>query len=82
MAKSISIKKAQRRNAVKRALNKARRTRLKNALKKFYAAENKAELLKEVQSIVDKSAKHRIIHKNKASRIKSRLFRLVNQPSA
>ena len=42
-------------------------------------AENKTELLKDANKAIDKAASKGLVHKNKASREKSRLTKLVNK---
>lgn len=60
--------------------NKAKKINLKALIKK--ARENKsAANLRDVFSALDKAAKTNLIHKNKASRLKSRLSKLITQPS-
>ncbi|MDO8460815.1 MAG: 30S ribosomal protein S20 [bacterium] len=62
-------KKRQKRNAL-----------VKNALKDLIKKARKKpslELVKQAVSVTDKAAKHNIIHKNKAARIKSSLSKLV-----
>lgn len=78
-----SAKKAYRQNLRRRAKNlqkkEALRTVLKN-YKKLVAAKNwetaKTELSK-VYKVLDKTAKAGVIKKNKASRLKSRLSKLL-----
>ena len=54
---------------------------MRNALRDFRALEDKAvatEKLPKMVSIIDKLAKRSIIHKNKASNLKSKLMKQVN----
>jgi len=51
---------------------------VKEAIKKFKANPSE-ELLRVVYSMLDRAAKKRVIHKNKAARLKSRLSRLVKK---
>lgn len=68
--------KASKQAAVKRVRNVAKKRVLKNAVKDTL----KKEDLPKAQSAIDKIAKTGFIHKNKASRIKSRLSkRIKNQ---
>ena len=76
-----SVKKSLRQSEVKRRRNKQRRTILRKTEKKFLSlirdkkfAEAK-KMLPEVYKVVDKSAKTRIIKKNTAARVKSRLVK-------
>ncbi|MBU6141812.1 30S ribosomal protein S20 [Patescibacteria group bacterium] len=78
-----SAKKAYRQNLTRRAQNEARKEVMKKALKaykKLVAAkkldEAKAELPK-VYKVLDKTAKVGTIKKNTASRLKSRLAKLL-----
>jgi len=60
--------------------NKAIRSQMRTAIKKVRQASDKAaaqEALQQAASVIDKSAKKRVIHKNMAARYKSRLTRLV-----
>lgn len=82
-----SAKKRMRQNMKQRLRNLAHRRRLKNQVKKFrkaVAADNKdevAHLLSPTISIIDKSLKYGILHKNAAARKKSRLMAAFNQIS-
>lgn len=80
--KSISSVKRERQNQRRRLRNRSRRTALKTALKRFRTVKSRAEadkLLDEVQSTIDRAARHHIIHRNTAGRLKSRLAREVTQ---
>lgn len=74
-----SAKKALRQSARRRGLNLKKKKRLTDALKtyrKHIAAGNKDEAAKSLAGAykaADKLAKTGVIHKNRASRIKSRL---------
>lgn len=78
-----NIKSAEKRVRVsenRRVLNKAYKTSMKNKIKAVLTAiaENKSveeiqELFKKAQSAIDKAARRGAIHKNQASRRKSRL---------
>ncbi len=81
MAHHLSAKKRNRQNEVKRVKNKyfARTTR--SAVKKLRDTNNKeaaTEKYAEVVSMLDKLARRNIIHKNKASNLKSKLAKHVN----
>jgi small subunit ribosomal protein S20 len=56
--------------------NQIKRSAIKKAIK-IHRKSPSATTLTKVFSLLDKSVKSHIIHKNKASRIKSRLSRLV-----
>jgi len=76
--RTASAQKQARKSAKRREFYRGKRQALKAALKNLAAAKNKEEALKllpEVQSLVDKSAKRRMIHHKTASRLKSRLAR-------
>ncbi|HPG59989.1 MAG TPA: 30S ribosomal protein S20 [Candidatus Wallbacteria bacterium] len=66
-------------------INKARKSQLKTAIKKFeavLATNNKDEILKaskQVESIIDSTARTGTIHRNKAARTKSRLQKQINK---
>ena len=84
MAHSNSARKRARQSETKRVANKAVKTALKTELKKVraYEKDNVLTAEKEViklQKMLDKAAKKNIIHKNKASRLKSRLALFVNK---
>lgn len=78
-----NIKSAEKRVRVsekRRVLNKAYKTSMKNKIKAVLlaiaqkkSAEEVQELFKKAQSAIDKAARRGAIHKNQASRRKSRL---------
>jgi small subunit ribosomal protein S20 len=78
-----AIKRAKQ-NEKRRIRNRARKTRMKNAIKSLEEAlaanspERATETLKQAMSVIDKTAQKRVIHKNKASRKISRLTQRVN----
>ena len=69
-----SAQKALRQTKRRTAINKVWKHKLKEALKKARSQKTK-EAISYAFKIVDKVAKVRIIHKNKAARIKSKLSR-------
>lgn len=82
MPYTSSAKKALRQNIKRRAKNVKRKTELKAVIKQYkkLAADNKDEakkFLPQVYKKLDKTAKVKLIKKNKASRLKSRLSKLV-----
>ena len=87
-ASSITTKKALRQSKKAQARNKSNRTRLKTAVKRFRAtAEISSEaearkMMPKTQSEIDKAVRRGVIHKNAASRDKSRLARLGRAPKA
>jgi len=82
-----AIKRAKQSEA-RRQRNRARKTRMKNAVKSLEtaiqskAADVAVERLKEAISVIDKTAAHGVIHKNKASRKISQLTKKVNSLQA
>ncbi len=72
-----SVVKNVRQNEKKRAVNKARKTRLKTTIAKFNAADNdnKKKLFPELQALIDKTVRKGVIHRNKGSRLKSKLMK-------
>lgn len=54
-------------------------TRLKNSISAKESSEETEKLLREVSRVLDRAAKKKILHKNNASRKKSRLQKLVNK---
>ena len=79
MAHSKQANKRIRQSERDRLANKAKMTRMKTETKKLMAGDKgKAqELLSTVCKVIDKAAKHSIIHQNTASRKKSRVTRAV-----
>lgn len=78
MANHKSSKKRIRSSAKKRLHNRYYHKTTRNAIKAFRNEENKEEAtsqLPTVISMVDRLAKRNIIHKNKASNLKSKLMR-------
>jgi small subunit ribosomal protein S20 len=49
------------------------------AIKKDKSSKNKKELIRDAYSIIDRAAKRKIIHKNKAARLKSKVERLTKK---
>ena len=78
-----SAKKALRQNIRRRKINLKRKADLKSVIKQYkkLVSSNKEEAKKylaQVYKKLDKSAKVNLIKKNKASRLKSRLSKLVS----
>ncbi|NIN01362.1 MAG: 30S ribosomal protein S20 [candidate division Zixibacteria bacterium] len=63
------------------ARNRAVKSRISTLVKKTEASPTEASL-KEIVSLLDRASRTGAIHANKASRIKSRLTRLVHQKAA
>ncbi len=81
MANHQSSKKRIRQIAVRRDSNKYYAKTTRNALKTIRATTNKEEagvLLPKINSMLDKLAKKNIIHKKKASNLKSSLVKHVS----
>lgn len=82
MANTKSAKKALRQNRRRQRVNLARRESAKSAIKEFQklrVAGKKEEAraaLQKVYAKIDKLAKIRAVHKNKANRLKSRYAKM------
>jgi small subunit ribosomal protein S20 len=80
--KKKSVVKRARQNERKRIQNVLQRSSLKTAVKKVRAAENqetaKQELVK-TSALLDRLAAKKIIHKNKAANLKSKLAAAVRK---
>lgn len=81
MPKTKSAKKALRQNIKRRVANLKQKTTLKDVVKKFKKTPS-AELLSQVYKKLDKAAKTNIIKKNTASRLKSRLAKLLHNQAS
>jgi small subunit ribosomal protein S20 len=85
MASHASALKKNRQDLKRRLRNRAHASRLRTQLKKMSEALQggqaaaAAGLMKETVALVDRTAKHRVIHPNAASRTKSRLARALNK---
>ncbi len=82
MPNSKSAAKRLRQSLVRRDRNRARRTRMRTIIRKLRAAESydsAKAMLPEVFSVIDKTAKTGVVHKNTANRQKSRLSQLVEK---
>ena len=83
MASHASALKKNRQDQKAKLRNRAHASRLRTQLKKIGEAiqsgdaSGAAGLMSETISLVDRTAKHRVIHRNAASRTKSRLARAV-----
>ncbi|UCG42976.1 MAG: 30S ribosomal protein S20 [candidate division WOR-3 bacterium] len=78
--KSLSVVKRVRQNEKRRLRNRKRRQELKDMLKTIRAESSKEaaqKLLPKAQSIIDRSERHHVIHRNAARRLKSRLAKEV-----
>jgi len=77
-----TAKKNLRKTKKRTALNKQHKNKIDYSIRKIKkgvkeGAKNLQELLKNLYKAVDKAAKEKIIHKNKASRIKSKMAKLI-----
>ena len=81
MANHSATKKDVRQAAKRRERNKYYGKTTRNAIRDFRAATGKeaADKLPEIVSMIDKLAKRGIIHKNKASNLKSKLTKKVSK---
>ncbi|MEM1324645.1 MAG: 30S ribosomal protein S20 [Bacteroidota bacterium] len=82
MANHKSSKKRMRQDAKKRLQNRYYKKTTRTAIKKLREMEDKAEAEKffpKVVSMIDKLAKRRTWHPNKASNLKSKLARHINK---
>jgi small subunit ribosomal protein S20 len=85
MANHKSSEKRIRNTKTKRTQNRYQGRTVRNTVKKFRETESTETLVKDlpvVVSQVDKLAKKNVIHKNKASNLKSKLMRKVNEAAA
>jgi len=82
LATHKSVEKRLRKSKVERLQNRIFKTRIKTATKKVLSATDKESALKAVRetaSILDRAAQKRAIHRNLASRRKSKLMKKVNR---
>ncbi|MBQ9213812.1 MAG: 30S ribosomal protein S20 [Bacteroidales bacterium] len=82
MAHHLSAKKRIRQGEAIRLRNRYYALTMRNAVRKLRANENKEEAEKAlpvVVKMIDKLAKKNVIHKNKASNLKSKLQNHVNK---
>lgn len=76
MAVTKSAKKKLRQDLKKAAINRRWKRKLKEALK-LVQKKPTADYIKKAQSLIDKVAKKKIIHQNKASRLKKKIYKLL-----
>lgn len=84
MAHHLSAKKRIRQSKKRQQHNSYYHVTTRNSIKKLRETTDKEQaitLLPKVSGMLDKLAKRNIIHKNKASNIKSKLTRYVNSIS-
>ena len=72
-----SAEKRMRTNKIREQRNKAARSRLRTAIKKARQTEGESAeaAVLQAQSLLDRAARKRLIHPNKAARLKSQLAR-------
>ena len=78
MANHKNAEKAQRQNEKRRAENKYYSKTMRNALKKVRTSKDEKEVkadLPKVVAMIDKLARKKVIHKNKAANLKSSLMK-------
>ena len=83
MASHASALKKNRQDQKRRIRNRAHAARLRTQMKKIRQALDSGDakaastMMKETVALVDRTAKHRVIHRNAASRTKARLARAL-----
>ncbi len=83
MPNTKGAKKRLRQSIVRRDRNRAQKTRLRHSLRKFREAvaakkmDEAAVLSRATAVLLDKAASKKIIHANKAARLKSRMSHLI-----
>jgi small subunit ribosomal protein S20 len=83
-----NIKSSKKRAELSRAANvrnRAARARLRTAIKRVRAAtdpEGAQEVLRQTQGLLDQAAASRLVHPNRAARLKGQLARYVDSLSA
>ena len=81
MANHKSSEKRIRQDEARKTMNKYAARTTRNALKEMRAISDKAsaaEMLPKVSSMLDKLAKKRVIHPNKAANLKSEISKQLN----
>jgi small subunit ribosomal protein S20 len=85
MASHASALKKNRQDQKRRLRNRAHSSKLRTQMKKITEAVSGSDpkavagLMQETISLIDRTAKHRVIHRNAASRTKSRLAKAFNK---
>ena len=88
MASTVSSKKRIRQNATRRAINRWRLRTMRDAIKHFDAAAASGDrdaattAFRTASAIIDKTAQKGVIHRNQASRRKSRLNARLKKATA
>lgn len=73
-----SAKRALRKDRRRTIINQKRKKRMKDAIKAFKKNVNE-KTFKLAVSLIDRAAKNKVIHKNKAARLKSQLAKILKQ---
>lgn len=88
MAHSLSAQKRVRQNAQARARNRWRLRTMREAIREFSeqilhgTPETAAAAFRKAAQVIDRTSQHGVIHKNQASRRKSRLNAMLRAKSA
>ncbi len=85
MPKHISVEKRHRQSLVRNRRNRIVKSRVRTALKNFESAsepEARQTALRHAISATDKAVSKRVMHKNKARRLRSQLMRKANKATA
>ena len=88
MASHASALKKNRQDIKRRARNRAHASKLRSQIKKYRGALQSGDaaaasgMLKDTVALVDRTAKHGVIHRNAAARAKSRLVRALAKAQA
>ncbi len=83
-----SAEKRMRQNVRRRGNNRSRRTEMRTEIKRFRQLlsdkkfDDARDVLKEVYSVIDRTAQKGVIHSNTAARYKSRLSKHLNESSS
>ncbi len=85
MPRTSSAKKALRQTKTRTAVNRAQRSRLRNAVRAVRAAttpEDRQAAFRTAERLLDRAGRKNLIHRATAARIKSRLAKAVQAPTA
>ena len=78
MPQHKSCRKRMKTSAKSRERNRGYKTTMRSKVKEFRESSEKSpEKTSAIASVLDKAASRKIIHKNKAARLKSRLARMI-----
>lgn len=80
MPQHKSCRKRMKTSAAARERNRGYKTAMRSTIKSYRESSEKTpEQAKNVASVLDKAASRKIIHKNKAARLKSRLAKMASK---